>query len=76
MSTVSNLHKKPIKLTTRSHLVIIIVISRRDDQTNFSDDELMHGTHFFSVAGDGHNMAATLTRSTTHPINISIPIKR
>ena len=46
----------------------IIVVSRRNNQTNFSNVESKPGTLFLSVAGDCDNMAGKLC--ITHPIKM------
>ena len=46
----------------------IIIESRRNNLTNFSDVKSKAGTLFLSVAGDCHDMAGTLC--ITHPINM------
>ena len=46
----------------------IIIVSKRNNQTNFSDVESKLGTLFLSVAGHCHNMAGTLC--ITNPINM------
>ena len=46
----------------------IIIVSKRNNQTNFSDVDSKPGTLFLSDAGDCHNMAGTLC--ITHPIKM------
>ena len=46
----------------------IIIVSRGNNQTNFSDDGSKPGTLFLSVAGHCHNMASKFC--ITHPIKM------
>ena len=57
--------KPPIKSTGWSPCRFIIVVSKRCDQTNFSNVESMLDTNFSSISGDCPNMAGALSITQT-----------